>query len=661
MNATAYERLVDVLRDHGSHVNANGTRAVAQCPAHNDGRPSLSITGIDGQVLIHCHAGCPPGAVVEAVNLGMADLFDTRNGADYRYPDGRVVHRKLDKTFPQSGNKKGNALFHADRIGDAATVYIPEGEKDVLAIEAVGGAAVCSAMGAGKAHKADWSELKGKTAVIIADKDEPGRDHATQVAGLLDGIAASVRVVEAAVGKDAADHIGAGKTLDEFVPITDGRPRRWKATELKPAAQPRWLAKNRIPHAAVSLIIGEEGIGKSLLWVWLAAAITTGQQLPGFGLPARAPGRVLIAAVTEDDWCSVVRPRLEVAGADLSMIDVICTDDDGSGSPVFPRDMHLISQADPKPAAVIVDAWLDTVPGGLSVRDPQQARQALHPWKEVATLTDAAVVLICHTNRVDTPNARDRYGATAALRQKARMTLYCQTDDDGRLVVGPEKANGTATVPAALFTIKPVQKFDPTDDHDGAVPLLTYAGDSDQTAREHLADNHAADHDPAKSDAVGWLATYLAAGPRWAADAHTAREEAGFSEKTVKTAKRKLNVESERDTANGPWFWRLPQHKGIPEGRPQVPYLWQGTSGTSGPSGVKVETFQKSPLTIQDSQRTNGEIRGPLGPLETAPEQHARYRNGLCIDGCGRKHSAGRPRCNECHRLWANIAAGYDQ
>ena len=97
-------------------------------------------------------------------------------------------------------------------------VYVlKKGEKDVLAIEAAGGVAVCSAMGAGKAHKADWSVLKDKHAVINADKDQPGRDHATQVAGLLDGIATSVQIVEAAVGKDAADHIAAGQTLDEFV------------------------------------------------------------------------------------------------------------------------------------------------------------------------------------------------------------------------------------------------------------------------------------------------------------------------------------------------------------------------------------------------------------------------------------------------------------
>ena len=116
----------------------------------------------------------------------MRDLFDNRNGAtyDYRGPDGRRVHRSADKQFYQSGDTKSD-LFHADRIGDASIVYIPEGEKDVLAIEAAGGVAVCSAMGAGKADKADWSALKDKHAIIIADKDKPGREHATQVANCL--------------------------------------------------------------------------------------------------------------------------------------------------------------------------------------------------------------------------------------------------------------------------------------------------------------------------------------------------------------------------------------------------------------------------------------------------------------------------------------------
>ena len=173
------------------------------------------------------------------------------------------------------------------------------------------------------------------------------------------------------------------------------------------------------------------------------------------GIPAREPASVILI-LTEDTWSEDVLPRLLVAGANIDNIQVICTEQDGSGAPVFPRDIFLIHEAEPAPVLVVVDCWLDTVAASLSVRDPQQARQALHPWREVATATDAAVLLLGHTNRISSGNARDKYGATAALRQKARMTLFAQHDEDGSLVVGPEKANGTAPVAASRFTVTPV-------------------------------------------------------------------------------------------------------------------------------------------------------------------------------------------------------------
>jgi hypothetical protein len=212
---TAYERLIDAL--HGNVVKDNGHKATARCPAHNDNSPSLAVTAIDGSVLVYCHAGCQTEDVLAALNMQKCDLYDTRRGAEYPYPDNRRVHRTPKKDFYQKGNTQGRALFHSDRIGDVQTVYVPEGEKDVLAIEAAGGVAVCSAMGAGKADRFDWTPLDGKNVNIIADKDKPGRKHARDIAELLHGIAASVRIVEAAVGKDAADHIAAGKGLGEFV------------------------------------------------------------------------------------------------------------------------------------------------------------------------------------------------------------------------------------------------------------------------------------------------------------------------------------------------------------------------------------------------------------------------------------------------------------
>ena len=115
MSNNAFERLTDHLRLAGQTVRDTGHgKAQAQCPAHDDGRASLSITGIDGQVLVYCHAGCDTADVLAALNLAARDLFDKPRGADYHYPDGRQVTRTPEKRFWQAGNTKGRSLFRTD-------------------------------------------------------------------------------------------------------------------------------------------------------------------------------------------------------------------------------------------------------------------------------------------------------------------------------------------------------------------------------------------------------------------------------------------------------------------------------------------------------------------------------------------------------------------
>lgn len=354
----------------------------------------------------------------------------------------------------------------------------------------------------------------------------------------------------------------------------EGTSRLWSAAELKPAAQPSWLAKNRLQRAAINLLIGDEGIGKSLLWVWIAAAVTTGKALPEFGIPARDPSRVILVC-TEDDWTTVVRPRLEVAGAELARVAVVCIEPDGSGAPTFPDDLHLIADTEPAPVLVVVDCWLDTVPASLSVRDPQQARLALHPWKELATKTGAAVLLLAHTNRVASPNARDRYGATGVLRQKVRLTLFAQSDDDGRLIVGPEKANSTAAGAASIFTITVRPYWQPTADSDGTVPLLRFVGTSDRTAREHVtASATPGDDEPGGNPAKVFVVDYVTRNGYEveAAKVLKAGRAAGFSEQELKDARRrcrKPRISSRKASMEDGWVWAIdpPQGPNLCEGR----------------------------------------------------------------------------------------------
>jgi len=74
-------------------------------------------------------------------------------------------------------------------------VFIVEGEKDVDRAYQLGLVATTCAMGAGKWRDVYSASLRARHVVILPDNDQPGRDHAEQVALSLHGIAASVRIL----------------------------------------------------------------------------------------------------------------------------------------------------------------------------------------------------------------------------------------------------------------------------------------------------------------------------------------------------------------------------------------------------------------------------------------------------------------------------------
>lgn len=231
---------------------------MARCPAHEDGKASLSVKrGTVQPVLLHCYAECDTADVLAAIGLTTADISspreerqpdgewmpgDHRSVAIYDYTDERgkllfQVLRSADKHFVQrhpdpsakSGwawNMKGvtRVPYRLPQLRKAATgpaagrvVYIVEGEKDVHAIEAAGAVATCNPGGAKKWQPAYGKHLDGfRKAIIVADRDEAGREHALQVAERISGHVPHVVLVEAAEGKDAADHLGAGHGLGDF-------------------------------------------------------------------------------------------------------------------------------------------------------------------------------------------------------------------------------------------------------------------------------------------------------------------------------------------------------------------------------------------------------------------------------------------------------------
>jgi len=376
---------LDHVLEHLDGLKRSGAGYIARCPAHEDHRQSLSLAeGDDGRVLLTCHAGCDLPTICAALEMTPADLFE-KNGdgsrareivAEYDYSDEAgeplfQVVRFAPKDFRQRRQVVGEwvwklgetrrVLYRLPQVIATAkaggTVYVAEGEKDVHAIEHAGAVATCNAGGAGKWRNEYNAALTGAHVVIVADKDEPGRAHAASVAAAVKPYAASVRVCEAKVGKDASDHLGAGYGLEDFVGV-DANPVRSAfvtAPELAALEDEAfdWVLDGYVaPYSTTQLSGAPKLAGKTTWALCLSAAVARGAKFMGratrkgvfvylteqtrktFKVSARGTGvlenpdiHVLLRSrVWAQDWETIIREAtaycLEV-GAVLLIVDTL--------------------------------------------------------------------------------------------------------------------------------------------------------------------------------------------------------------------------------------------------------------------------------------------------------------------------------------------------
>jgi RecA-family ATPase len=212
----------------------------------------------------------------------------------------------------------------------------------------------------------------------------------------------------------------------------------------KPVPPRRWIVPDMIPLLTVTMVMGDGGVGKSILLLMLAVAIATGREWIGAS-PERGP---VIFVSAEDDLDELHR-RLEaivkamglttadlghlhlvpLAGKDAVMGATAGKTGIVEATPLWRELVALVERI--KPRLVILDTLADVFAGNENARP--EARQFVGLLRGLAIDHDLALIVAVHPSVYGMSSGTGTSGSTA-WSNSVRARLYLETikGDDGR-------------------------------------------------------------------------------------------------------------------------------------------------------------------------------------------------------------------------------------
>jgi len=357
--------------------------------------------------------------------------------------------------------------------------------------------------------------------------------------------------------------VAAGNTVNRQEEEYDG-PKSPEAvllrlSDVKP--QPlRWLWPGRIPLGKLSMLIGDPGLGKSLVTLDVASRVSTGTPWPDATSVDNPSGAVVLLSA-EDDPEDTIVPRLMAAGADLERIvalKAVRHQDPEGGEDVFPfslaGDMPILEKAVESIGGVrliIVDPISAYLGGRTDSHKDADVRRVLAPLAELAAKHRLSVLAIAHLNKRPGVSVMYRAMGSMAFTAAARAVwaVTKDRDDDARRLILPVKCNLARDPTGMAYSIR-----------DGRDDIGVVAWEADPvtiSAEDALSDRGEA---PALDEAVEWLGDALANGPRPSREMLQDARENGIAEKTLRRASKRLGIKPVK--VAGGWRWELPIQDG---------------------------------------------------------------------------------------------------
>ena len=245
-----------------------------------------------------------------------------------------------------------------------------------------------------------------------------------------------------------------------------------------------WLWHRRIPLGKITILDGDPGMGKSLLSIFIAACVSTGQPMPD-GAPAKQGKVILIAP--EDAAEDTIKPRVEAAGGDSSQVlllenmDLLNIKDTKkikfNERPFsLAQDLGILEQAIKQTGTilVVIDPLMAVLGHNIDSSRDQDIREVLTPLAQVAERAGCAILIIRHLNKGSSDNILYRGSGSIGIIAVARIGLLVAHDPDD------EQKRVFATIKNNLSKIAPNLSYQIAENEQGA-PYIQWLGENHHT------------------------------------------------------------------------------------------------------------------------------------------------------------------------------------
>jgi hypothetical protein len=320
----------------------------------------------------------------------------------------------------------------------------------------------------------------------------------------------------------------------------------------------RWLIPNVIARGMLTLIAGDQKVGKGFVTMDLAARVTTGAEIPGSGGECVPQGSVVLLTA-EEGLSRIVRPRIVAADGDPSKVHELKAIRLRDGT-VRPFDLKYLRHLERgigrfgDTRILIIDPISQYLPDGTDDHKSVQLRMVLGPLIEMAERLDVAILLIHHLTKGNGTKGLYRVSGSGAYTQICRSNwLVCKDpkDKSRRLFLSMGTNLGPEPTGLAFHIDRETMRVVWSPE-----PLEMSADDALRNERDEVAAQRG--ESPSKvAQCIQWLEEVFRPGRTVSSDEILTEGEAkGFGRALVFEAKKSLTwIHARKEGYQGAWVW----------------------------------------------------------------------------------------------------------